>query len=300
VILKDHEGDVGQIPSNLGGEPWWASNDIIIVAAGSARPDCITPARGIPLVANESYDVYVRAHNTGCQAMESIRAAVYAATPGTMMTDLHAISDDGVYSGGSDGPQTAQPGDCAIIGKFPWTPTQAELGGADDGHRCLLAAITSDLDPGPAVDPSAWVPAEHDNVTQRNIQVSSLEYFIRNATSAAASSELVLDMGAFPAGTSGASFKFFVDDPNAELDPIWQGTPGVVISRDGSNVVVDVQAGIVTLPAFPMPAVSARASRVEFTLPFDSGPYRVVLTHRLDGVDVGGMIFDLSGPRTPH
>jgi seryl-tRNA synthetase len=53
------------------------------------------------------------------------------------------------------------------------------------------------------------------------------------------------------------------------------------------------EAGQVTLPAFTMLAISDRASEVQFTLPTNSGPHHVVLTHRLDGEVVGGMEFRL-------
>jgi len=155
-----------------------------------------------------------------------------------MMTDFRAISTPGAYDGA---PVTVPAGDCALIGPFAWSPTQADLGGTQDGHRCLLAAITSDLDPGPAVSPTAWIPADDDNVTQRNIQVSELEFFVRNTTGTAAQSEIRLDMGTFPTATSGASFELLVDDPTGALEAAWQGTPGVVLSREGTNVVVTVQ-----------------------------------------------------------
>jgi hypothetical protein len=297
VMVKDHPNDFGQIPSNLGGEAWWRSDDILIVPAGTQNVSCATSPRGFPVVANEAYDVYVRAHNVGCQDMPGVQAAVYSATPGTMLTNIRAISSPpGVYAGD---PVLVPAGGCEVIGPFPWTPSQADLDGTEEGHRCLLAAINSELDPGPAVNPAEWDVPNHDNVTQRNIQVSQLEFFIRNDTLVPADAVLHLDMGSFPTGTADASFRLLIDDPMHELDALWEGTPGTIISREGANIVVDVQAGLVTLPAFAMPALSDRASRVEHRLPFLSGPHHVVLTHVLGGVPVGGMEFILRGPALP-
>jgi len=73
VIVRDHGDDMGQIPSNLGGEPFWVSDDILVLTPGQT-PSCITQGRGSPVVVGEAYDVYVRAHNIGCQDMPNVRA----------------------------------------------------------------------------------------------------------------------------------------------------------------------------------------------------------------------------------
>jgi hypothetical protein len=106
-------------------------------------------------------------------------------------------------------------------------------------------------------------------------------------------------MNSFPTDGS-ASFDFLVEDPDGSLAFLWQGTPGTVVTRDGAFTVVRVQAGVVTLPVFDMPALSARASRVEYSLPSGAGQHAVVLRHILNDQEVGGMQFVLRAPDLPR
>jgi hypothetical protein len=143
------------------------------------------------------------------------------------------------------------------------------------------------------------VPQDDDNITQRNVQFSSLESFIRNATDQTGSSSLRLEMGTFPMADP-AWFDFLVEDPDGSLAALWSGTPGISVSQSGGFAVVRVHAGVVTLPVFDMPPVSARASRAEYNLPLDAGQHAIILRHILNGEEVGGMQFILTAQSSPR
>lgn len=296
IMVKDRDGDVGQTPSNPGDEPFWASDDIVVVDAGTGTPPLSQPARLEPVVVGQNYQVYVRVHNMGCQPMSGVTATVFSARAGTALEDLRSLSG-GVYGG----PSVSVPADpsnaiggVAWAGPFDWTPTSDELG--TDGHRCLVAAVTSSVDPGPALaDAANWVIANDNNVAQRNLQITSLAFEIINPSGQMKDSGLDFDMGKFPvSGTP--TFEFSIPY-SSELQALWQGTPNTVVSQVGSDLVVQIKAGKVRLPTWGMPAVSQIPAKAKATgLPKGSGPYRVTVTHRLGGAIVGGMLFSLSGP----
>jgi hypothetical protein len=298
ILVKDHPNDIGQIPSDRGGEPFWVSDDIVVVDRGvTATPS--TPARSEPLVVGEDYDVFVIVHNSGCVDVSGVQAAVYSATPGPTMTDVLSISnapgaDPLVYDGTA---VNVPAGGAAVIGPFPWTPTVAELGSTVEGHRCLLAAINAPTDPGPSLaNPATFAARDSDLITQRNVQVSLLEFFIKNVDGAAHSSKLEVDLGTFPLNISGAYFELVIQDTDG-LFGLWSGTPNTTVTQEAGNVVVRFLAGKTTLPAWTLPAVSERFVSVRFGgLPDGSGPYLIAVRHLLDDAAVGGMTLSVSGP----
>lgn len=244
----------------------------------------------------QNYDVYVRVHNMGCQSMSNVTATVYSARAGTALEDLRSLS-----GGNYGGPAVTVPanptdanGGVAWAGPFTWSPSLEELG--TDGHRCLVAAVTSGVDPGPPIaNAASWGVPGDNNVTQRNVQITNLAFNIINPKGSMQDSGLEFRMGNFPLAGDPA-FEFSIPYQSA-LHTLWQGTPNTVVSHVGSNLVVRIKAGKVQLPTWGMPAVSQIPARATATgLAKGSGPYVVSVTHRLNGAIVGGMTFRLSGP----
>jgi hypothetical protein len=289
VRVRDHDGDLGQIPSTLGGEPFWASPDILVVPEGTVV-DETTFATTAPFVVDARYHVYVRAHNNGCADVSGVQAAVYIATPGPTFSNVRQISEPAEQYGGT--PVIVPAGGAEVIGPFLWVPTAADLDGAAEGHRCFVAAINAPtIDPGPLAPlmPTTWNVPNLDNVAQRNVQVDDLSFFIRNVNPTAHTSEISIDMGTFPVGMPPASFELLIQE-TPELNQAW------TYAKENGAFVIPVTTGMLTPPAWTIPAISQVAAAARFTLPDGSGPHRVNLTHKLDGVVVGGMTFFLSGP----
>lgn len=294
VYLADHPGDIGQIPSNKGGEAFWISDDIIVESAGSSVACAQKSSRTAPLVVGQTYDVSIRVHNNGCSDVTGVRGVAFSAVPSTPLTGVSNISPSGDYEGSVTVPQ----GGVACIGPFTWTPTSSELNGTTEGHRCLIAAIDSSIEAGaPVSSVSTWDVPGHDNITQRNVQLSLLSFMIQNREGYGANSRLQIDMGAFPTDNANASFDLLVE--NAD-NLSWQSTPDYTVSpvtEDGVTYAgVRVKAGKVTLPNWTLPATSQRRAKARFTLPTGSGPYIVTVHHFLNEEEVGGMQFKLSGP----
>lgn len=283
VYVKDHGDDIGQIPSTVGGEPFWASPDIIVVPKDTAvTPD--TFASSFPLVVDQEYDVYVRAHNHGCTPVSGVQAAVYTATPGTTFSNVRAISPAGGWAGTA---KTVPAGGRELIGPFRWTVTAADLDGGNEGHRCFLAAIHSASDPGPGVaDPAQWDVINEDNVAQRNIQTTELRFAIKNVNPAVGASKLVVELENFP---SEGTFALLVEEAD-QLDAAWS------YPVENGKYVIDVANERHETPVWTMPGITELDSEVRFSLPAGVNQRKVTVTHVLDNATVGGMVFFLSGP----
>jgi hypothetical protein len=298
AYLQDSPSDFGQIPSTLGGEPFWASPDIVVVPEGTSVTPTY-PASAAPFVVNKPYDVYLRVHNNGCDAVSNVRGRVFYATPGTTFTDVHCISEAGETAAHCAGNYSSLTTNVAglgvaLLGPFKWTPTQADLDGAASGHRCFLAAIDVSDDAGPSLaSVASWDVRQLDNVAQRNVQVSELSFAIQNPEPSNLNSRLLIDVGSFPVGTSGASLVLKLGQ-TAELDPLLASYPKV-----NGAYQIDLRTGMLTLPpsgSWTMPAVSEVPATIDYSLPEGSGPHTVKITHELGGKVVGGMVFILSGP----
>lgn len=280
VYVRDHLADVGQIPSVLGGEPFWASPDIIVVPKGAAV-DASTAATSSSLVVGEWYDVYVRAHNHGCADVSGVQAAVYIATPGTTLSNFRAISGPGW--GGT--PVTVPGGGSALIGPFTWQVTEEDLDGATRGHRCFVAAIHAPDDAVPtSPDPSTWNVVEQDNVAQRNIQTEALNFEIRNVKPQTLPSTLVIELHDWP--------------PEGTFELLVEQAPqlsGFNYPVENGMYKIEVTGDSLTTPSWEMPGVSQLATEVRFSLPDGTTNKKVTVTHWLGGAIVGGMVFYLSG-----
>jgi hypothetical protein len=287
VFVKDSEADAGQIPSVLGGEPFWASPDIIVVPKDTpVTPD--VQAASFPLVVDEEYDVYVRAHNLGCADVASVQASVYVATPGTTLTNVRAIGPAGSWNGTA---VTVPGGGKNLIGPFRWKVAPADIDGQNQGHRCFLAAIHAPDDASPTnADPNTWDVPNMDNVAQRNIQTTALDFEIRNVAPSGQPSKLVIELEGWP---EAGSFELLVEQ-KPELS-----AAGWTYPVEQGKFVLKVTGERLETPAWTMPGVSELATAIRFSLPNGARNRKVTVTHLLNGAKVGGMVFYLSGNVVP-
>lgn len=295
VIAKDHPTDAGQVPSTPNGEVFWQSPDILVLPQGGALPTDPDAAVTTGLVAGETYDVYVRAHNTGCQSATGVQAQIWSANPATGFSDASPV-------GGVTPAVSIAGGGHAYLGPIPWTITLADLDDLNEGHRCLLAKVGTPSDPiTGSENPQTFNPALDERIIQRNVQTSNLYFAIKNTGAAAASSELEIDASDIP---NGARFQLLIEnDPElaASWDnecPTFSPTSGVVCWVHETWYVIEVTAGVGTSPTWTMPGVSQSATIALYELPTATSG-TVVVTHKLDGIAVGGMTFNIEGAPAP-
>jgi|GEM_PF-3441686 len=295
VIAKDHPSDLGQTPSTPKGEVFWHSPDILVLPAGDPLPSDPATAVTTGLVAGETYDVYVRAHNTGCQSASGIHAQVWSANPSTGFSDSAPV-------GGLTPSVTIAGGGHAYLGPVSWTITTADLDDLTQGHRCLLAKVGTVSDPVTGTeDPATFSPAADARIVQRNVQTSNLYFAIKNPKSDALPSHLVLDASDIP---DGARFQLLIQ-ATPDITASWLGpcstsdpTTGMVCFPYQNWWVIEVMAGIGTSHTWNMPAVSQNDALALYELPEGSSG-TVVVSHYLDDVPVGGMTFNIEGAPAP-
>lgn len=288
IYARDHDGDLGQIPSTLGGEPFWASPDVLIARVGDPQPNVNSPPLGTKLVVGETYNVYVRAHNPGCTDATGAKARVWVATPGPQLFDFNGL--------GESTATTVPAQQSALIGPIQWSPTAQDLDGAAEGHRCVVAQIGSDNEPLPAVsDPTTFVAAGSSKIVQRNVQTAEFEFWIRNVMQNQAASQVRLELEGF----QGGRMQLLIER-TPEMEAAWD--PLCASYGAGSSVtcfhydtwyVLEVHGDVGLSPQWPMAGVSQLDALVLYELPAGAQG-RVTLTHLLDGQPVGGMIFTMS------
>jgi hypothetical protein len=243
VYVRDRDDDLGAVPSNAGGEPFWQSPDIFVVPKDVPVTET-SFATQTAVQPDVDYDVWVRVKNAGCRDVTNVQAKVRSANPAAINTDWLNIGT-GDYQGtpAEPGGVTVAAGSSKVIGPFRWKPSAIEASG--DGHRCLLANITAS---GDALASSAEFDAPgSNNVAQRNMRVSGCDFQLPNP--AAQNTELVLKL------TTSAAVEN--DDTRIELvGPLipgwytaWASTPGAVLSNDGTRMRVRMRLRDITLPA---------------------------------------------------
>ncbi len=296
VYIADHPEDVGQVRSDMGGEPFYHSPDIIVEDQGSTIPCGEKVGRGAALVVGDSYDVYLRVHNNGCLPVSGVSGLVYSAVPSAPLGDLRAVNPSGDY----EAPVTVPAGDVACIGPFAWTPTEEELDSAEDGHRCLLAAIDSSVAAGPSRDTMAsWDVAAAANIAQRNLQIDKLSFMVRNPEDGPREARLAIDLDGFETDWAGAYFDVLVEEVAGEdLVNLWGNTPNVGTPTretvDGITYVVVRVLGDEVSVDWTLPAVSERRVQARYYPPgVGNHLHHVDVSFYLDDVDEGGMIFDV-------
>lgn len=296
VYIADHPGDVGQVRSDMGGEPFFQSPDILVEDQASTIPCGAKVGRGAALVVGESYDVSLRVRNNGCLPVSGVSGLVYSAVPSAPLADLRAVNPSGDY----EAPVTVPAGDVACIGPFSWTPTEEELDSTEGGHRCLLAAIDSPVAAGPSRDSMAsWDVAGAANIAQRNLQIDKLSFMVRNPEDGPRAARLAIDLDGFETEYPDAYFEVLIEEVAGEdLVGLWVDTANIGAPTretvDGVTYVVVRVLGDEVSVVWALPAVSERRVQARYYPPgVGNHLHHVEVSFYLEEDDKGGMIFDV-------
>jgi hypothetical protein len=182
VYVKDNDGDNGGVPSNAGGAPFWESPDIFVYPhSQTPQPPGINDVSSDWVVSpSQSYDIYVRVHNDGCNPVGNLQAALLIGNADLGLTSWKPVTNG--YSSKVVPPYSNTVGSNGgeqILGPFVWTASST-----DSGHMCLMAAIQADGETGPSA--TSLPPAYSDpRVAQRNLQFTSniCNFSVTNSTS---------------------------------------------------------------------------------------------------------------------
>jgi len=244
VYVKDHAQDHGSTPSNLGGEAFWESPDILIVEPGTTvKPD--TPSTETTVIAGHTYALYVRLHNEyACSTIYGVRARLWWGNAALAMpgwTDIINNGPDPTNIHWSD-PKDLPQGDALdIVGPISWqAPSNVSP------HECLLANIQAVGETAPTN--TADTPTSNQ-VAQRNIEVGGAcawtltngiqqsQLNVTFTTKDGLSQSYVLQAG------DAASVTF--DDPNQALFNSWSANapPGCTLSPVNGKTVVTISTG---------------------------------------------------------
>lgn len=288
--VRDNRADIGALPSTLGGEPFWTSPDIIILSQGSPPPPLDSDADGNAQVTSGTpYDVYVRVHNDRCNANTGVSAKVYSANP-SMIIDQGQWTEltGGGFMGSSDVPA----GGKALLGPFSWTPTDAEAT-SNDGHRCMLAYITSSDDPHTDFPD---VVKDNNNIAQRNLQVGLNSFSIYNPELGPALIEIDFDCNDLPIHEKRTIARLNVEYHPALADA-WANVPGTSLFHDqgGNRLRLRLNRCHVRMPAALLPAGLRLPASVDLAVgPATTGSFVVDFSEHVDGELRGGISFSVT------
>lgn len=294
AYVRDNTQDIGDIPSTLGGKPFWESPDIVVVPQGSAAPALNSDYAGNAQVQEGwTYDVYIRIHNDRCVDIDKVKAKVYSANPAMIIdsNEWNTITG-GNFVGDAAHPNgvTVPAGGAALLGPLTWTPTNSEAN-SNNGHRCMLAYITSDDDHYYTLPD---VVADNDNIAQRNMQVEGLTAFsLYNPEPASADIQLVFNCGTMPLPHPNAYVRLSVEYHPA-LASGWANVPGTLLTHDAINnkLVLEIRQCNVAMPGVTLPAYTRLPASVKITLPPDAnGTFQVHFSEKVNGTTRGGMSF---------
>ena len=250
IFVRDTPSDLGVVPSNYGGEPFWMSPDIFVVPEGTpVTVDAIAP--NSVLAPGGSYDIYVRVHNDyGCDDIDGVKAKVHFADPSILSVEWGAPVTGTDYSGASapNGISVA-PGESALIGPFTWTAPSDIV----SGHKCLLASIISEQQGAPIDETDA--PGSYQ-VAQRNVQFGTCQYALNNTTGMRGNLNVILTAeGAEPSLQNGNVIEMAFDDPVKLLFNAWQNQgEDYSISNVDGKTTVRIGKRYVELPTVSLPA----------------------------------------------
>jgi hypothetical protein len=290
VYVKDHPSDIGAVPSNLGGQVFWQSPDLILVPVGTTVT-VDSPAQQTQVTAGVQYWAYLRVHNGGCSPISGVKGRLFSADPSAINTSWQAITPGTEYVGDAANPDgvTVPAGGRALLGPFTWTPTatDAQFG----GHRCLLGAISAANDATPSG--AEFDAPNHNNVGQRNLQVSNCAFHLPHPTGATANLGLTLTTDAEVENAAHVVEVLF--DFDASWLAAWSAVAGAEVRQQGAQLVVRLRARSVTLPTVQLAAGAVRNLSFGINLP-DGTPTRTVnLIPTLNGGSVSGVSCSDSG-----
>jgi hypothetical protein len=292
AYVRDNGSDIGAIPSTLGGEPFWVSQDIMVFPAGTPV-DVNSSAGSSQVDAGEIYDVYVRVTNDRCSTVSEIKTRVYSANPAMILDASEFVDITAGFVGDVSNPDglTLGPIEKGLLGPFTWAPTMAEAT-SNNGHRCLMALIDSTDDPvGP--DPNAV--ADDNNIAQRNMQVEDPSFGMGNPDPAAAMIEIEFRCNDFPVADPEALAELSVEY-HPLLADAWSTVSGATVVQDQKRLSVRFETCNVTLPGVRLPALLKLQAWMRLILPPETtGGFRVDLSERVNGDLRGGMSFMAEG-----
>jgi hypothetical protein len=295
AYVRDNPEDVGALPSTLGGLPFWTSPDIVVVPQGglvAAGPDF---AGSSQVTAGTTYDVYIRIHNDLCNEVKKVKAKVYSANPSMILDtgDWNTITG-GNFVGDSSHPNgvTVPAGGTVMLGPLTWTPTDDEAN-SNNGHRCMLAYITSDDDPYTAFPD---VVKDNNNIAQRNMQVEgSSSFSIVNPGENRAMITIIFDCNTMPIYEKGSVVRLSVEY-NGILADAWAKIPGTELTYSPKEKLLhlDIFTCHIVFPTVVLPGKTVIPAFVTLRLPPEQkGVYAVHFSEEVNGVLRGGMSFEV-------
>lgn len=287
IWLADSDTDIGAVPSNVGGQPYWESPDILVVAKATDTGSAPDPSKRVDqLIAGQAYHVWVQVHYGLCNSISGVKVALASANPSTFNSESSwkwittpsatFVGTSGYPNGVSLPPGTAK----QWVGPFDWIPGADEIG--TDGHRCLLAGITSDKD-ATNISDMTNVPG-HNNIAQRNIQIGKDMAAFKFMNPFSTSSQVALRLSSPDMTTA---YKMTVDY-DASFEAAWTGTADVGLAHVGADLILTVGANDVGLPAVTLPGYAEKS----ITLSADGAEGSTItirMTENVNGSDVGGV-----------
>ncbi|MES1184132.1 MAG: hypothetical protein ABUL60_09970 [Myxococcales bacterium] len=292
AYVRDNAEEKGELPSTLGGRPFWTSPDIVVVPAGAGK-------NGTPvdtLVAGVPYEVWIGVNNASCGTLDGYTVEVRSANPNLINTDWTAITAGFLNDPATALPVTLGPFESKLVGPFPYIPSVAEAT-VNDGHRCLLAQIKSPTDP---LTQDLFHVADDNNIAQRNVQIATTSFSIQNPGPGSKPMSIEARCNGFPANNPNSLMELRLDVFDAQLAAAWTGTKGTVVSQQGGQLSVRFTRCNVTLPPVTVPAGFLRTGRMNLSLPSNvEGTYRIDLSEILSGQKVGGVSFPITGEVVP-
>jgi len=287
VMVRDRPDDSGATPSSAGGQPFWISPDIIIRSwdnrdsvINATDIEAINPSEP-KVVAGEKYALFVRVRNAGCAPVSGLSAALYAAEPAPVPGNWQQRSLGSLTTSVTLGPN-APDSQVLLIGPFEYTPAAEEA-----GHRCLLAAVNSVVDP---VGPDVTDAASDNNVAQRNVQINGpFTWGLNNPTPASARVVLRFTADQLPLSVNNPEL-WIQNDPALAA---WVNAPGTTTRVEGNQLVVHFNSSPISLPEVTLPAATGIPAEFRATSPSNGVHYIFHFEQSLDGMPRGGVTFQV-------
>ncbi len=191
------------------------------------------------MTAGQTYDIYLRVNNDGCNPVTDLAALIYIANPDLGLSTWQSVEPTYTLDPNHT---TVMPFSRAILGPFPWAPPAGST-----GHKCLLAAIQAQNEVGPAQPlPLAYTS---NQVAQRNLQFAEngCQYSISNTSPVTTFLQLGLGITSpGPGAEPTVTLKFSdgsASSPLATWASTWQaqGAPLTVsTTKNGSGAVTEL------------------------------------------------------------